>query len=148
MDGVTVRRATTGDAIAIAVIEAAWNRAPWSPSAIASDIEHPASCCLVAERDGMVCGYLLAWAVAPDLDIHAVAVKDTCRRAGIASALLDAAARASQEQGCRRITLEVRSGNADARAFYEARMFRQSGTRRRYYADSGEDAILLEAEIP
>ena len=41
------------------------------------------------------------------------------------------------------ITLEVRVSNAPAIALYESYGFRGVGTRRRYYSDTGEDAIIM-----
>ncbi|HEV2665177.1 MAG TPA: ribosomal-protein-alanine N-acetyltransferase RimI, partial [Blastocatellia bacterium] len=49
--------------------------------------------------------------------------------------------------GARAATLEVRSANASARAFYEKEGFMPVGLRRRYYADPPDDALLLSLEI-
>ena len=40
-------------------------------------------------------------------------------------------------------TLEVRRSNAGAYALYESLGFKSAGIRRRYYADNGEDAIVM-----
>lgn len=40
------------------------------------------------------------------------------------------------------MTLEVRTGNAAARALYAGAGFAEVGRRRRYYTD-GEDAVLM-----
>ena len=40
-------------------------------------------------------------------------------------------------------TLEVRPSNATAIALYERFGFRSAGTRRRYYHDTGEDAVIM-----
>jgi ribosomal-protein-alanine N-acetyltransferase len=40
-------------------------------------------------------------------------------------------------------TLEVRPTNAPAIALYERFGFRSAGTRRRYYQDTGEDALIM-----
>ncbi len=41
------------------------------------------------------------------------------------------------------LTLEVRRSNAGAITLYESFGFRSAGVRRRYYADNGEDAIVM-----
>jgi ribosomal-protein-alanine N-acetyltransferase len=41
----------------------------------------------------------------------------------------------------------VRPGNAPARALYEQFGFTVSGVRRGYYADTGEDALLLSFDL-
>ena len=47
-------------------------------------------------------------------------------------------------------TLEVRTSNAPAIILYERFGFRPAGTRRRYYRDTGEDAMIMwrTAETP
>ena len=45
--------------------------------------------------------------------------------------------------GCRGLTLEVRASNARAIALYERHDFVEVGTRKRYYQDNGEDAIIM-----
>lgn len=50
-------------------------------------------------------------------------------------------------RGCRRATLEVRLGNGPARALYEGFGFRVVGRRPGYYADTGEDALLLTCAL-
>jgi ribosomal-protein-alanine N-acetyltransferase len=42
-----------------------------------------------------------------------------------------------------RFTLEVRRSNAVAIHLYEREGFRAAGTRRRYYQDNGEDALVM-----
>jgi len=42
------------------------------------------------------------------------------------------------------VLLEVREGNEGARRLYRLYGFREIGKRRGYYADTGEDAIIME----
>jgi ribosomal-protein-alanine N-acetyltransferase len=61
---------------------------------------------------------------------------------GLASRLLaELYARVDDEQA--RFTLEVRRSNAVAIHLYEREGFRAAGTRRRYYQDNGEDALVM-----
>ena len=57
--------------------------------------------------------------------------------------LLLALARAAPSWGVRRLTLEVRVGNAPARALYHRFGFAPVGVRKNYYAETGEDAIVM-----
>jgi ribosomal-protein-alanine N-acetyltransferase len=50
------------------------------------------------------------------------------------------------EKGAQRASLEVRAGNAAARALYASFGFEEVGRRKRYYHDNGEDALLLELD--
>jgi ribosomal-protein-alanine N-acetyltransferase len=70
-----------------------------------------------------------------------IAVDPPGRRRGIATALLEELrARAGQDAS---YTLEVRPSNSQAIALYERFGFRSAGTRRRYYQDTGEDALIM-----
>jgi ribosomal protein S18 acetylase RimI-like enzyme len=50
------------------------------------------------------------------------------------------------EENVEQIVLEVRAGNAAARALYEAFAFESQGTRKGYYAD-GEDGVLYRRQL-
>jgi len=104
----------------------------------------PAADAWLARRrsDGTVVGYLDARRVADELHVLALAVVAEARRRGVASALLAAAIAQAEATGAAVCHLEVRAGNAAARAFYARHGFAEVGYRRRYYAE-GEDAILL-----
>jgi ribosomal-protein-alanine N-acetyltransferase len=70
-----------------------------------------------------------------------IAVDPALRRRGIATALLEKMLeRAGPDES---YTLEVRPSNTVAIALYERFGFRASGTRRRYYQDTGEDAVIM-----
>jgi ribosomal-protein-alanine N-acetyltransferase len=70
-----------------------------------------------------------------------VAVDPHRLRRGYATALLtEMIERAGQDSP---LTLEVRVSNAGAIALYERFGFRAAGTRRRYYQDTGEDALIM-----
>ena len=71
-----------------------------------------------------------------------VAVDPGDRRAGIATALLLALLERVGDADAR-FTLEVRRSNQPAIALYENHGFRAAGLRRRYYADNGEDALIM-----
>jgi ribosomal-protein-alanine N-acetyltransferase len=45
------------------------------------------------------------------------------------------------------VTLEVRPTNEEARTLYESFGFRVVGRRRGYYYDTGEDALIMEADL-
>jgi ribosomal-protein-alanine N-acetyltransferase len=49
----------------------------------------------------------------------------------------------SRQKGAEQITLEVRRSNYKAIALYRSFHFQPQGIRRRYYSDSGEDAVIM-----
>jgi ribosomal-protein-alanine N-acetyltransferase len=85
--------------------------------------------------------------VVDELQIDNLAVAEQWRRQGIGEALLKSALSQSSGLGARSATLEVRSANATARAFYEKEGFTPVGLRRRYYANPPDDALLLSRKF-
>lgn len=91
-----------------------------------------------------LCAYLTAYSVAGELEIVNVAVASPFRGQGVGRVLLRFFLEQGRARGANRAVLEVRSGNAPALALYTGSGFVQVGVRKRYYADSGEDALVLE----
>jgi ribosomal-protein-alanine N-acetyltransferase len=85
--------------------------------------------------------------VVDELQIDNLAVSERCRRKGIGRRLLNMALTVAADLGARSATLEVRSSNSSARAFYEKERFAPVGIRKRYYADPPDDALILSLEI-
>ena len=88
-------------------------------------------------------GYAL-WSAVPatgEAELLRVAVDPTRRKAGLGRCLLKASEGYLREEGIRTLLLEVRVGNAAARALYEALGWSFEGLRKAYYKD-GEDAAL------
>lgn len=102
-------------------------RAPWSPG---------------DEHRGIraYCSYQV---VAGEAHIHNLAVAPEARRRGLGRRLLAQALEVVARKGARVVHLEVRDGNAAARALYGAMGFREVGKRGAYYSAPVEDAILL-----
>lgn len=139
-----VRPASSADLLPVERIERACFADPWNRDALWSElradfIRRP----LVAERNGEVVGYLMAWSVADQLHILNIAVDPDDQRGGLGTVLLAAALDLARAEDRREITLEVRESNAPARAFYEHHGFEVVGRRPAYYADNGEDAIIM-----
>ena len=85
--------------------------------------------------------------VVDELQIDNLAVAGQFRRQGVGRTLLKSALSRASVLGASVATLEVRSANATARAFYEKEGFIPVGLRRRYYANPPDDALLLSREI-
>lgn len=85
--------------------------------------------------------------VVDELQIDNLAVSERWRRKGIGRTLLKFALAMAAGLGARAATLEVRSANSPARAFYEGERFMPVGLRKRYYANPPDDALLLSREI-
>ena len=102
---------------------------------------------LVAELEGELVGFLMSWIVADQLHVLNIATDPGWLRRGVGTALLREAARRGLARGLVEATLEVRRGNAPGRAFYRRHGFHETGVRKRYYADNGEDAVILDCDL-
>ena len=98
---------------------------------------------LVAEDGGVLLGYLVLADADDVADLERIGVRPDHQRAGLASALIDAALR---DLGSDRVMLEVRADNGPALALYARAGFAEIHRRRRYYRD-GTDAIVLELDL-
>jgi ribosomal-protein-alanine N-acetyltransferase len=146
-DEILLREGIPTDLHAIAQLERASFADPWPREALLAELQvdrlrRP----LVAENDGTVVGFLMAWSVADELHIINIAVHEAWRRRGIGTRLLEAAIDAGRGEGSVMATLEVRAGNLPARAFYQRHGFLETGLRRRYYQD-GEDAVIMTRRL-
>jgi ribosomal-protein-alanine N-acetyltransferase len=114
---------------------------PWSLSMFVLELSKPSSICLAAFSAARLTGYLVCARYDEAYHLMNIASDPDRRRTGIARALIDEMiARAGVDAN---YTLEVRVSNAGAIALYESYGFRSVGTRRRYYTDTGEDALIM-----
>lgn len=115
---------------------------PWNEAAMAAILAGPGvQAWLGLEGDEPV-GLIVTRLVLDEAEVLTVGIRPDARRAGHGTMLLATATGALAEQGCRRLFLEVASGNASARALYDRAGFHMAGRRPRYYRD-GADALLL-----
>ena len=99
---------------------------------------------LVGESRQML-GYLSAIRVLDELHLLQIAAHPKYRRMGVCASLLNHAL--ENEKGLKHVFLEVRETNKAAIAFYVKMGFYKVGRRRRYYTDTGEDALVLAKEL-
>lgn len=144
---VTIRRAQPDDLDAIMAIEEASFRTPWPRSAMAEELRcRPGVLYLAAEVDGQVVGYTGMWVFAGEAHIMNLAVDQGWRRRGIGEALLLALLERARRMDARLAYLECRPSNSAAIALYAKLGFHQYGRRAGYYADNGEDALLMHLD--
>ena len=95
-------------------------------------------------------GYFVAMQGVDEVHLLNITVAPPHQRQGWARVMLDALVLWSRGQGAQWLWLEVRLGNAHARAVYEHYGFRHVGTRRQYYpaANAGrEDAVVMSLAL-
>jgi ribosomal-protein-alanine N-acetyltransferase len=115
---------------------------PWSMAMFVLEMSKQTGICLAAVSERRLAAYLICSRYDTVWHVMNVAVDLPHQRHGVASALLaELYARVGDEQA--RYTLEVRRSNSVAIHLYEREGFRAAGTRKRYYQDNGEDALVM-----
>jgi [ribosomal protein S18]-alanine N-acetyltransferase len=153
---VAIRRLSFSDLPQVLAIERRSFPTAWSLSMFVLELSRPSGVCLAVTgpaRDGQegglgatrsaqqLLGYVICSRYADDWHIMNIAVDPSARRRGLATMLLEELfARAGRDRG---YTLEVRTSNGPAIALYERFGFRAAGLRKRYYHDTGEDALIM-----
>jgi len=111
----------------------------------------PLGTILVAEADDeyppRVAGFAAFHRATDEAELRNMAVDASHQRRGIARALLAAGIRALQSSGVSRLFLEVRASNQPALALYASAGFNVLHTRRDYYHDPAEDALVMARDI-
>ena len=154
---VAIRPLTYSDLPHVMAIERRSFPTPWSLSMFVLELSRPSGVCLAlteerehrgtdrviptrASRPRLL-GYLICSKYGDDWHIMNIAIDPSVRRRGLATALLEELfSRAGHDRG---YTLEVRTSNDPAIALYERFGFRAAGVRKRYYLDTGEDALVM-----
>ncbi len=137
-----VRRLTYADLPQVMAVERRAFGTPWSLAMFVLELSKPSGICLAALRDERIVAYVICSRYDTVWHVMNVAVDPSARRTGVATAMLRALL-AEIGDARARLTLEVRRSNAAAIALYERFGFRSAGTRRRYYQDNGEDALIM-----
>lgn len=138
-----LRALRASDLEAVLEIERGFN-APWTREMFQQELANTdTSSQLVAEAGGVLRGYILWWYVADEVHIVNVAVHTGFRRRGAARQMLQAVFDAARDRGMTIATLEVRFHNLAAITLYESLGFHKVAIRKSYYADNGEDAVVM-----
>ena len=143
-----IRQAKLYDVPAMARIERDSFEAPWSADEITRDVTAGGNVYVaVALADEERAGYAEIRMIVGEGQIYNIAIAPEFRREGIGEALLRHLIDKADADGCKLVTLEVRSGNEAAMELYKKLGFREVGRRRGYYAKGGEDAVLMDLDL-
>ena len=143
---VEIRRLTYADLPQVVAIERRAFPTPWSLAMFVLELSKPSGVCLAADVESELVGYHVCSRYDTIWHVMNIAVDPDRRRRGIATALIGALLE-KVGRGAP-VTLEVRRSNTGAIALYERFGFRSAGVRRRYYADNGEDAVIMWRSQP
>jgi ribosomal-protein-alanine N-acetyltransferase len=132
----------------VIAIENASFKYPWKRASFESELENTN-----AQAHVVVCGqqqiiaYTFLRRVYNELHVLKIAVASPWRRCGVATWLMNRCFLLARKKGVESVCLEVRPSNEAARAFYTKLGFKIIETKIKYYADTGEDALVLKKRI-
>lgn len=147
-DSLSIEPMAFGDLDSVLGIERASFPTPWSREAFLYELEqNQVARAWVARMADEVVGYLCVWEVGAELHITNLAVHPAWRRHGVARTLLGTVLEDARRRQLTVALLEVRPSNREARGLYESFGFNLTGRRKGYYADTGEDALVMGTNL-
>ena len=139
-----IRRMGLADVDGVHAVELSSFPKPWTREDFVKEMTGNACArYLVAEEAGEIIGFAGAWIVLDEAHITNIAVLKAHRGRGVGRALTEALLQYAANLGVTYALLEVRRSNEIAQWLYKSLGFEYVGTRKKYYADNGEDAFLF-----
>ena len=141
---------TAAQVDAVMAIEAAAYASPWSRGNFIDSLAAGYPAQLLRGVRGELLGYFVAMGGVDEMHLLNITVAPAVQGCGHARTLFDALIALCHAQRARELWLEVRAGNARARAVYAHLGFAQVGLRKDYYpAPFGrrEDAIVMSLKF-
>jgi ribosomal-protein-alanine N-acetyltransferase len=140
-----------GDIPEMMAIERDSSPNPWSEGMFLNELATPIARLLIARATGdvrgSIAGYIVYWRIDDEIHLQDIAVRRDLRRRHIAFRLLAEAVSMECAKGACKATLEVRRTNRPAQQLYEKFGFSVQGLRKGYYTDTGEDALIMWANL-
>ncbi len=130
---------------AVLTIEAQVYPRPWSVGLFEGELQRSGRVYLVARIGPTVVGYAGLLMIADDGHVATVAVDPAREGHRVGTRLLVELVHQAVLLGARQLTLEVRMSNVRAQDLYRRFGFAPAGARKAYYADNGEDALVMWA---
>ena len=146
MSEITIGLMTLDDVDAVAAIEAATFRTPWSKESFYREVtDNACARYVVLREDGEAIAYAGVWFVLDEGHITNIAVREDRRGMGYGEQVTRAMIQLAADSGMNWMTLEVRRSNVAAQNLYHKLGFIDVGYRKRYYENT-EDALIMALE--
>ncbi len=144
----SIRLATESDLEDITRIEEQSQAAPWSKAQFGAELRQSGARLWVIETSQGIVGFVNTRQIGGEAELLNIAIDPATRRHGIAFDALTSVFESLWKEGVVHVDLEVRVSNEAAKRLYERLGFETVGTRRRYYPDNLEDALVLRLNLP
>ncbi|MBW1988541.1 MAG: ribosomal protein S18-alanine N-acetyltransferase [Deltaproteobacteria bacterium] len=140
-----------GDLDWVVELEQAAMKSPWNKALFASELEREDSVCLagLARERGKEepAAFAFSRILMNEMHLLRLAVAPRFRGRGLGRLLTRKSLAKAAAKGADTAWLEVRESNTAAQAMYRAEGFDRVGTRRSYYHDTREDAVIMFRRI-
>lgn len=115
----------------------------WSKNSFTMELNNKLARYIVAKKDNNIIAYGGIWLIIDYAEITNIAVHPDHRSIGVSNLILKSLINICKKENISAITLEVRESNKIAQNLYIKHGFVEEGKRKKYYEDSGEDAIIM-----
>ncbi len=127
--------------------EEAYGKHHWAKSSFYDEMSNNLAKYYVAKtKTGETVGYAGTWHIIDEGHITTIAVKKDYLRNHIGEAIMQRIIDDCYKNNIKYLTLEVRVSNVPAIKLYEKYGFQSLGTRKGYYQDNNEDALIMWTE--
>ncbi|MFP4398399.1 MAG: ribosomal protein S18-alanine N-acetyltransferase [Desulfonatronovibrio sp.] len=96
---------------------------------------------------GELCSYISFYFLPDEAEIINLGVRPDCRKRGMAASLVSSVLELCRKAKLESVFLEVRPSNIAALNLYQGFGFKEIATRKNYYPDNMEDALLLRLDL-
>ena len=145
---IKIQRMQKSDVASVVEIEErAYGEHHWSKESFLNELSNDLARYYAAfDKDGNLVGYAGCWQILEEVHITNIAVSPDFRKNKIGEALLKRIIDDCYKNEAKYITLEVRVSNIAAINLYEKYGFKSLGTRKGYYQNNNEDALIMWTE--
>ena len=145
METVTIRRMIPEDVDeVISIEEKSFGAHHWSKDSFMQELNNELAWYYsIISSDGKLAGYAGTWHILDEAHITNISVSPEYRRRSYGEALLKKIIEDCYSEEIKYITLEVRVSNKTAIGLYSKYGFTSFGTRKKYYQDNNEDALIM-----
>jgi len=156
---ICIAKATEDDMPRIMEIEREAIIPPWTEGTLLSEIHREDSFFAVAKGDGgcqadgspdtqpMTLGFVILRRAGDDCELFQIAVDKAARRQSVADMLMGSALDNAIKSGLASVHLEVRKSNNAAFCLYKKHGFEPVRSRKDYYVDPVEDAVVMVKKL-
>ena len=131
----------------VKIEEEAYGKHHWAKSSFYDEMSNNLAKYYVAKLpSGEIAGYAGTWHIIDEGHITTIAVKKEYLRNHIGETIIKAIIDDCYRDNVKYLTLEVRVSNIPAIKLYEKYGFQSLGTRKGYYQDNNEDALIMWTE--